>query len=114
MMVLTAIFLAGTFFLTAMNSAFRRIPKKDAVHQLQSVGKLFFYRYFHLLFFPTKEQEGLFFAIICTQNITRFCYVATMLALLSHTDYFHQALDAVDNGPLLSISWLWLVLSLLA
>lgn len=113
MLLLTALFLAGTFFLTAMSSAFRRFYKKDMIQQFQTVGKLFFYRYFHLLFFPAKEQEGLFFATICAQNITRFCYVATMLAFLSHTHFFHEAVQFADAGHFFTLPSLWLAFSLL-
>jgi putative hemolysin len=69
-----AISLVGLFSLTALNSAFRRLQKKDSKKKIHSLGKVFFYRYIHALFFPKYEYEGLFFASTCAQNILRFLY----------------------------------------
>lgn len=110
MLALTFIFLAGTFFLTATNSAFRRIHRKDASRQLKGVGSGFFYRPFHHYFFPAYEYEGLFFAIICAQNITRFCYAITMLGFFSQTQMFEEAMA----GNFLNLSTVWLLLSIVA
>lgn len=70
MFVLAIAFLAGTFFLTSMSSALRRIHKHGS--QLQ-FGKAFFYRPIHCFFLPNYELEGIYFASICSQAITRFC-----------------------------------------
>jgi putative hemolysin len=112
--LLTVVFLACTFCLTALSSAFRRMHKKDAIEQLNRLGKWFFYRPFHLHFFPQHEYEGLFFATIVAQNISRFCYAATILMFLSHTDLFHNAITAAESSAPYDFTWLWLILSLLA
>jgi CBS domain containing-hemolysin-like protein len=106
-----AFFLAGAFALTALSSSLRRVNKTDAKKQIQSLGKLFFYRSFHRFFFPTHEYEGFFFAIISAQNIVRFCYVAAMLIFLSQTQvYAHAIATTIFADPL---AWLWLALSIL-
>jgi len=66
--------LLGTFFLTAISSAFRKIQKRDVRRQIDAFGKHFFYRPFHHLFFPRNEYEGLFFSTICAQSTMRFFY----------------------------------------
>lgn len=81
----------GTFFLTAMISAFRRIHKRDTKKQMKSLGNLFFYRPFHLYFFPEHEYEGLFFATICGQNVTRFFFAGFSVVFLAHTEMFAQS-----------------------
>ncbi len=75
-------FLLGTFLLTTVSSAFRRMHKRETKRQLKSLGKLFFYRNIHHYFFPAHEFEGIFFVTICAQNITRFGYGATGLLVL--------------------------------
>lgn len=103
-------FLIGTFFLTAVSSALRRIHKRDSKKQLKALGNLFFYRPFHLFFFPEHEYEGLFFATICAQSITRFSYVALSILFLISTPLFE--LD--PSGSLVASSWFWLIFSLLS
>lgn len=105
MLLLCAIFLAGTFFLTAISSALRRIPKKEAKERLQSLGYRFFYRPFHLYFFPHHEFEGIFFASLLALNITRFFYAAAAMGFLLQTSLFQH----VEWNW----SWLWLLLSAL-
>ena len=78
-------FLAGMFFLTSLTSAFRRLHKKDSQKQLQSLGTLFPYRLFHLFFFPKLEYEGLFFAALCAQNVSRFGFAASATLFLVNT-----------------------------
>lgn len=77
-----AFFLFGTFVLTAVSSAFRRLHKRETKRQLQAVGNLFFYKKLHHFFFPNHEFEGIFFVAICAQNITRFGYGVCALAIL--------------------------------
>jgi putative hemolysin len=101
-------FLVGTFFLTAVISAFRRIHKRDSKRQLKALGNLFFYRPFHLFFFPDHEYEGLFFATICAQSITRFCYAATAMLFLVSTPLFTTP---AINQTLYDFTWFWLILS---
>lgn len=102
--LLTLVFLLGSFFLTAVISAFRRIQKRDSKKQLREIGNLFIYRPFHLFFFKEHEYESLFFATICAQNITRFCYAACAILFLIHT-------QADVHNPT-AYTWFWLALSL--
>ncbi|MCE5319157.1 MAG: hemolysin family protein [Parachlamydia sp.] len=85
MFLATILFLAGTFFLTALSSAFRRIHRRETKKLLKNLGPLFFYRPFHLYFFPEHEYEGLFFATVCAQNVTRFFYATSALLFLLGT-----------------------------
>lgn len=85
--VLAVIFLLGTFFLTALNSAFRRLHKREAKEQIKLLGNVFFYRPFHSFFFPQHEYEGLFFSAHCAQAITRFCYPVFTAAVLLTADF---------------------------
>ena len=82
------IFLVGTAFLTALNSSFRRIHKEDP--RIKSIGKRFFYRPFHLFFFPEQEYEGIFFATISALNITRFGYATCAVLILLQIDWIWQ------------------------
>ncbi len=108
------LFLVGTFFLTAVSSAFRRIHKRDSKKQLKELGNLFFYRPFHLFFFPDHEYEGLFFATICAQNITRFFYAACAIFFLVNTPLFDYGAAHFATPPnLYDFSWFWLILSFL-
>lgn len=90
--------LVGIFFLTLFSTAFRRVHKKSSQKQLKSFGKRFFYRYIHDAFFPKHEYEGIFFSIICTQNIIRFTYAATVVI-------FFVLLDVFTNEGSLSAAW---------
>lgn len=103
------IFLMGTFFLTSVSSALRRIHKRDAKRQLQMLGKSFFYRPFHLWFLPHHEFEGIFFATICAQTVTRFCSSAAMLVFL----LIHFHILPLESGPLPESSWLGFIISLI-
>lgn len=104
-------FLVGTFFLTAVSSAFRRIHKRDSKKQLKALGNLFLYRPFHLFFFPDHEYEGLFFATICSQSITRFCYAASAVFFLASTPLMQH--HPVESTGLYDFTWFWLILSFL-
>lgn len=86
----TLFFLLGTFFLTALTSAFRKIHRRDSAKQFNASGKWFFYRPFHRYFFPEHAYEGLYFSAVCAQNIARYCYVASALIFLSATPLFHS------------------------
>lgn len=109
----TLFFLVGTFFLTSVSSAFRRIHKRDSKKQLKELGNLFFYRPFHLFFFPDHEYEGLFFATICAQNVTRFLYAASATFFLFNTPLFQSEIHPAADHPLYDFSVFWLVLSFL-
>jgi len=97
--------LVGTFFLTALGTALRRAPRKE----VDQIGQRFFYRPLHRYFFPSALSEGLFFATICAQNITRFCYAVSGFSLLAKTELFDEAI----LQPL-SLPTLWIILSFLA
>jgi len=70
------------------------------------MGRLFFYRPFHLLFFKEHEYESIFFAAICAQNITRFCYAACAILFLTHTDLNTEQAE--------SYTWFWLIISFIS
>jgi putative hemolysin len=109
LLVLAIFFLIGTFFLTALISAFRRIQKRDA-KLMKLLGAFFFYRPFHLLFFSSREYESLFFSTICAQNMTRFGYAACAILFLLNPDWYPDGLSNLA----LSLSILaFLVLSFL-
>ncbi len=109
-------FLIGTFFLTAMTSAFRRIHRRDSKNQIIGTGKGFFYRPFHLHFFPEHEYEGLFFATVCAQNVTRYCYVASAVIFLLATPLFQhkQGLPLTAMPQIYDFTLFWIILSSLA
>lgn len=102
LLALSMVFLLAMFFLTAVNSAFRRIHRADPQRKLRELGKSFFYRKFHLFFFPKHEYEGLFFATICAQNIARF---------ISTTAFLFFLLSGLDS---VSASWGWLLGGMIA
>lgn len=72
--LLSVVFLIGLFFLTALASSIRRIHKKDSKKNFKEMGYLFFYRPFHLFFFPEDEYESLLFASLAAQNVCRFFF----------------------------------------
>lgn len=110
----TLFFLLGTFFLTSVSSAFRRIHKRDSRRQLKALGNTFFYRPFHLFFFPEHEYEGLFFATICAQNITRFFYAASAIFFLVKTPLFVRETAQIAQGQALyDFSLFWVLLCVL-
>lgn len=107
--LLSIFFLIGMFALCAVNSAFRCMHKHDSKKELKTLGHLFFYRKFHLFFFPNHEYEGIFFATVCSQSITRFCYAACAILFLLHTNLYFQAIQITEVSP--DFSWFWLIAS---
>lgn len=73
-LLLALLFLLALFLLTVLASSLRRIHKKDSKKLFKEMGLLFFYRPFHLFFFPKEEYEGILFAVICSQNVCRFFF----------------------------------------
>jgi CBS domain containing-hemolysin-like protein len=69
---------------------------------------LFFYRPFHLFFFPEHEYETLFFTTVCAQNITRFIYAISAYILISNTPLFEPA---INNAGLYDFTAFWILLS---
>ena len=105
-------FLLGTFFLTALTSAFRKIHKRDSNKQIAAAGTLFFYRSFHLYFFPKHQYEGIVFATICAQNIARSCYIASGVIFLLATPLFQQIWMPIQTNPSTSLydfTWFWIL-----
>lgn len=108
------ILLLGLFALTTLNSVFRRLQKKDLKKSLTEVGKLFFYRPLHVLFFPQHENESLFLANTFTQNIVRFFYAIMSLSILLHTglisfDLSHSSLDILFPNGIIALVLLFLL-----
>ncbi len=97
--------LIGLFCLTAVNTALRRLHKRDSKKQLSLTGKLFFYRYLHALFFRNQEIEELFFASTLAQNIVRFAYAIFSLSILVQLKLVSWATDPVTQTSFLSINW---------
>jgi putative hemolysin len=98
-------FLLGTFVLTALSSACRRIHKQDLKKHFTDLGNLFFYRSVQLFFFPDHEYEAIFFSTICAQNITRFCSAALIVV-------FGQSIATVELS-FHGIGWIVFIVSLL-
>lgn len=105
----TLFFLLGSFFLTTIITAFRRLHKKDALKQIKKTGPFFFYKYIHRYFFSDHEYEGLFFTSICAQNLARFGYVASGIIFISQTEVFQQ----LTQSPVMGYSNLfWAILNI--
>jgi len=85
LLIYASLSLLGTFFLTAINSAFRRLHKKSSMMTIRALKKAFFYQYLQRYFFPKKEFEILMLATACAQNLTRFCYAALAITFLLST-----------------------------
>lgn len=104
---LMLLFLFGVFLLTALSTALRRLHMRESKKQFQSLRRFFWYRSFHLIFFPNQEFEGIFFASICAQNIARFGYALFAYMFLSNTTLFQEA--SLSHG----FSSFWVVMALL-
>lgn len=68
------ILLLGLFSLNAVNTAFRRLQRKETKNQINMNRKLFFYRYFITLSFADQEYEALYFCNLFTQRALQFIY----------------------------------------
>lgn len=53
---------------------------------LQKSGNYFFYRKIHQFFFPEAIYDGLYFSLVCAENVTRFLFAASAIAFLVHTN----------------------------
>jgi putative hemolysin len=103
--LLLILLLIGLFCLTAVNTAFRHLQRKESKKQLDLAGKLFFYRYLSRLFFPQHEYEDLYFASIFAQNVTRFCYAILSLLLLGLLDLVMWTSDKQTQTYSFSLNW---------
>lgn len=104
LLILLIILLIGLFCLTAINTAFRHLQRKEAKKQLNLTGKLFFYRYLSRSFFP-NEYEDLYFASILAQNVTRFCYAILSLLFLGQLHLIMWSFDPHTQHSSLSLNW---------
>jgi len=111
LLILLVILLIGLAYLTAVNGALYRMHVQDPNFEVS--GKRFFYRRFHLFFFPEHEYDGLLFATIAAKNVTRFFYAITSLIFLFNTKLFQEKILPVEQLPLYDFTNLWIVLSLL-
>lgn len=90
-MILIILFFLGLFLLlaafslTAIVCALRKTPSKDGLVMLEKSGNLFFYRKIHKFFFPKNVYDGLYFSLVCAENVTRFLFAVTSIAFLVHT-----------------------------
>lgn len=107
------IFLILLFFLTSLNTAFRRLQRKETKKHLEVTGKLFFYRYLSRLFFH-HEYEDLFFACVFAQNVTRFCYAIFSILFLGRLQFVMWTYDPQSHSSSLSLDWPSGFLSLVA
>lgn len=105
LIVILALLILGLFCLTAVNTAFRRLQKREAKKQLELAGKRFFYRYLSSLFFPKHEYEDLHFASIFAQNILRFGYAIYSLLLLEKLRFISWSFDPNMQNSSLAMDW---------
>lgn len=109
---LSVFFLVGSFSLTALSHSLRHLQRQK-IQKLQLLPPLFFYRPLYLFFFPQQQEfEGLFFSILCAQNIMRFCYAVAAYIFLSHTPLFLQEIPSIGPSPH-DFAWFWLIISFL-
>lgn len=95
--------LLGLFALTAVNTAFKRLHRKESRKNLDTAGKLFFYRYIIRLFFPHQEPEDLYFSGLFTQNVLRFSYA--VLSLLATSAFTF----GTDSQGAISLPWHFII-----
>lgn len=81
--ILAVALLAGAFFLTLFSTAFRCIHRKNAQKYFKSLGLRFFYRSLYNACFAKYTHEGIFFSLLCAQNIVRFAYIVTVVYLIN-------------------------------
>jgi CBS domain containing-hemolysin-like protein len=105
MFLFILLFLIGLFCLSAVNTAFRRLQKKDSIKQVDSVGKRFFYRYLVSWFFPAQEFRNLYFSVVLTQNALRFIYALLSLFLLAKFNLVYWGVDTDLHQLVFSFSW---------
>lgn len=107
---LAIFFLVGSFSLTALSHSLRHLQKQKA-QKLQLLPRFFFFRPLYLFFFPQQQEfEGLFFSILCAQNIMRFCYAVAAYVFLAHTPLFLQEIPSLATHDYV---WFWFMISFL-
>lgn len=105
MMIVLVLLIFGLFCLTAMTTAFRRLPSREANKQLDLAGKLFFYRYLSVFFSAKREYEDLYFANIFVQNVIRFCFAIVSLLVLYYLHFVQWVFDPQTATSSLAIDW---------
>lgn len=111
--VILIFLLIGLFCLTAVNTAFRGLQRKEAKRHLNAAGKFFFYRYLSRIFFHQHEYEDLYFASVFAQNVTRFCYAIVSILFLVQLQLVMWIHDPQSQSSSLSLNWPWGFLSLI-
>lgn len=82
---LALFFLLACASLTSITCAFRKTPAKEGELLLRKSGNFFFYRKIHMLFFSVNIYDGIYFCLVCAENVTRFLFVASSIAFLMNT-----------------------------
>lgn len=113
LLILLIVLLIALFCLTAINTAFRHLQRKESKKQLDSAGKLFFYRFLSNLFFHQYEYENLYFASIFAQNAVRFCYAIFSVLFLGQLHLVMWTFDSQAQSSSLSLNWPWGFLGLM-
>jgi CBS domain containing-hemolysin-like protein len=103
--IILIVLLIGLFCLTAVNTAFRSLQRKESKKQLDLAGKLFFYRYLSRLFFHQQEYEDLYFTSIFAQNVTRFCYAILSILFLGQLHLIGVTFNHETQSTSLSLNW---------
>ncbi|MCB1135835.1 MAG: HlyC/CorC family transporter [Chlamydiia bacterium] len=82
---LPALFLLGSFVLTAINSAFRTLRHQQSAEVLHRLGKWFFYVPVQNVFIPPSSHKILYLACICGAALSRFGFAASCIFFLVHS-----------------------------
>ena len=91
--------LIGIFSLTASNTTFRLLQKRNVKWQLKLTGNSFFYRHLHTFFFPHPQFEELIFANTFGQNLLRFLYAIFTLLVLAYSGLLHWSNTSQSDLP---------------
>jgi putative hemolysin len=103
--IMLSILLIGLFSLTTFNGVFRRLQKRELKKQFSSLGKLFFYRNVHSLFFPQHELESFFFINTLALNVIRFFFVFVSILLLVNLNLLGFGAYSPDHPSSFFIDW---------
>lgn len=102
--ILLIVLLIGLFCLTATNTTFRLLQKRNVKWQHKLTGKLFFYRHLHDFFFPNPQFEELIFANTFAQNLLRFVYAIFTLLILAHSGLLHWYASTQTEASIFAIN----------
>ena len=103
----------GTFFLTSLSSASRRIHRRDSRKQLKAMGNLFFTALSIWITFQNMNMKDYFLRRFAHKNITRFGYAVCAVFFLYNTHLFTGNALNVGDGQLYNFTLFWVVLSFL-